>query len=108
MARHPNSTKNLQPPWKPGQPSPNPQGRPRTFKAFRECVLDFLNSPSSKKRTKLEKMMQDMTRTQQGRRVLLEYGFGRVPQPIVGAGEGPVQIEGFEKMLRKVYGPLHK
>jgi len=111
MANNPNARKNLRnfkkndPRTGAKDPRINRAGA-RTFDAFRKVVQEFLDEPTSKNRTRLDKLLMDMTRTQTGRRTLLEYAFGKVPQPITGKDEQPLtlNVPGFEDALRKVYG----
>lgn len=77
--------------WKPGQPSPNPNGRPRKIQELKDLILDTLaediatTDPTTGHRltlTRAQAMIRTMLiKSPSDRMALLEYAFGKVPQP---------------------------
>lgn len=93
--------------FKKGQ-SGNPSGRPATFEALRDVVVEYLNSPTAQGKTRLWQQMDRMSKTVAGITVLWAYGFGKVPDKFdVDAGV-QVHIEGLNGILDKVYGQIEK
>lgn len=68
--------------WKPGQPSPNPHGRPRKLKEFQALVISTLAEDAGGNLTRAQMMIRTMLmKSPTDRIALLEYAFGKVPQP---------------------------
>lgn len=57
-------------------------GRPNTFESFREALQEYLNTPTSKNKTRLTTIIDKMANTRGERKTLLEYAFGRVPETV--------------------------
>ena len=97
--------KNLRPFTK-ADPRINRAGRPRDFDAVRDLVQEFLAEPVTKNRTRLRRLFERMEQSTAGRTKLLEYAYGKVPQPITGKDEEPLtlNIVGWEDALQRVYG----
>lgn len=78
--------------WKPGQPSPNPHGRPRKLADLQELIRDTLAEEMSAtdpatgrsiRMTRAQAMIRTMLiKSPSDRIALLEYAFGKVPQAI--------------------------
>jgi hypothetical protein len=70
--------------WKPGQPSPNPHGRPRKFHDLQELIKDTLAEEIRIPEgvlTRAQAMIRTMLiKSPTDRIALLEYAFGKVPQ----------------------------
>jgi hypothetical protein len=82
----------------------NRRGRPKDFDALRALVRDFLAEPTTKNKSRLWKLLEDMARTKGERVKMLEYGYGKVPDKVETVGSMNLQVEGLEKVLEKVYG----
>ncbi len=57
-------------------------GRPNSFEKFRTTLKLYLNEPTKANRTRLEDMINRMTRTKGERKTVLEYAFGKVPDSL--------------------------
>jgi hypothetical protein len=71
--------------WKAGDPSPNPKGRPRNLGQLRELIQQLGNETITQQGlTRLEALLRGMFagRSASDKLHVLEYGFGKVPQPI--------------------------
>jgi len=65
-------------------------GRPRSISSaieLREAIRSLLSEPSSKNKTKLDTLLGRMSATRGERKVLLEYGFGKVPEGSFEVGD---------------------
>lgn len=108
--QHPNSLKNLRPPWKPGE-SGHPEGRP-TKKPITEAYTELANQPvpgDKKKRTfaqllALAQFQQAIKGKTDAAREVADRIQGRAAQEITGKdGEPiPVTIEGIDEALMKL------
>lgn len=74
---------------------------PKNFKELREAVQAFLAEPSTKNKTRLDKLLADMARNKGERKALLEFAYGKVPLPIVGPNEGPIKVEFVDETKKK-------
>jgi hypothetical protein len=72
--------------WKPGQ-SGNPGGRPKEVIEFNQKVRAKLAEPAAftKLWKRAEKSDYLMVR-------LMEYGYGKPPQPIIGESDHPLEV----------------
>lgn len=57
-------------------------GRPNTFEDFRKTLVEYLNTPTKKNKTRLTTIIDKMANTRGERKTLLEYAFGRVPATV--------------------------
>src|SRR3990167_7736619 len=78
----PESTK-----WKAGGPSPNPHGRPKTLKELRKLIQSVGEENLSEAQyTRIELKVRQLFASKNSKDTehLLSYGWGKVPQAIVG------------------------
>ena len=78
--------------------SGNPRGRTpktETQKELAAVIKAYLNETDSKEKSNLRKQIEKLARlkTEKGSRLLLEYGFGKVPQPVVGDKDRPLKVQ---------------
>src|SRR3990167_4323790 len=82
--------------------SGNQKGRTpitETQKQLKEVIVAYLNETDSRKKSNLRKLLEKLSkvRNEKGARLLLEYGFGKVPQPVALEADG-------ELVVKVVYG----
>jgi hypothetical protein len=78
------TSKNLKPPWKPGQ-SGNPSGRPKVAKEFRERCQEFMNEEGFDRLIKVARSAVDDDRFR-AIRLITEYAYGKPIQAIEHGG----------------------
>ena len=68
--------------FKPGAPSPNPKGRPRTLGQLKDLIQELANEITPSGMTRLELMVRSMmlSKNATDKEHVLAYGWGRVPQ----------------------------
>lgn len=98
--KHPGNKKNLVP-FKPGKGADrDPRiymggSRAKGQKELKAAIEAFLNEADKKtKQTRLDELLDLMLRSSSAldRKTLLEYGFGKLPQPVQAKFEGDVTI----------------
>lgn len=86
----------------------NLKGRPkhpRNFNELRQAMQDFLEEPSGKNKTRLMSLLALSAKNQQGRKMILEYAYGRVPLKIEGPGaNGEIKIAFVDQTTKKENG----
>ena len=86
-------------PFVKGDPRANTKGRPpvaRQFKELRSKILDLLASPASDGKTPvLEAFLRNLIadKSPAARKLVLEYGFGKVPEEIKMEHSGKTGID---------------
>ena len=73
--------------WKAGGPSPNPHGRPKTLKELRKLIQSVGEENLSEAQfTRIELKVRQLFASKNSKDTehLLSYGWGKVPQAIVG------------------------
>lgn len=68
----------------------NKKGRPkiRGMKDLQAAIREYLDKPSGKTKTNLDKLIEAMARNKGERKALLEFAVGRAPMSIRVEGEG--------------------
>lgn len=64
--------------WKPGQPSPNPHGRPKKLRDLQELIIATLAENAAPSMTRAQLMVRAMILKNPV--AILEYAFGKLPQ----------------------------
>lgn len=97
--------KNLRPFRKGPDARRNLKGRPshpKNFNELRKAIQEFLEEPSGKNKTRLMALLAQSSKNQQGRKMILEYAYGRVPLKIEGPGaNGEIKIAFVDQTTKK-------
>jgi len=80
--------------WKAGDPSPNPHGRPKTLKELRKLIQSIgEENLTASQVTRIELKVRQLFASKNSKDTghLLSYGWGKVPQAIIGVSAAELE-----------------